>query len=125
MPGPDSHALARRHARDGIAVNAVSAGPLITSAVARIPGFNELLAIWQRISLLPWDPIADRQAVEEAVAFLLDSARRKITGQTLFVDGGASITGCTLLVTLSCTFDRNNLMSCCGSIRAVLSARYS
>lgn len=83
-------ALARRHGRDGIAVNAVSCGPLLTSAAQHIPGFEHLLKVWQRISPLPWDPEADKRAVAETVAFLLDGTRQRITGQTIFVDGGAS-----------------------------------
>ena len=83
-------ALARRHGRDGIAVNAVSCGPLLTSAAKHIPGFECLLDMWERISPLPWDPEGDKRAVAETVAFLLDGARRRITGQTVFVDGGAS-----------------------------------
>ncbi len=90
-------ALARRHGRDGIAVNAVSAGPLLTSAAARIPGFERLLDCWARHSPLPWDPLTDKQAVAEVVEFLLDGASRKITGQILVVDGGASIVGGELL----------------------------
>lgn len=92
-------ALARRHGRDGIAVNAVSAGPLQTSAAAHIPGFDRLLDVWRRVSPLPWDPVRDKQAVADAVAFLLDAAGCRITGQTLFVDGGASIVGGELLDT--------------------------
>ncbi len=90
-------ALARRHGRDGIAVNAVSSGPLLTSAAQHIPGFERLLEMWQRISPLPWDPQGDKRAVAETVAFLLNGASRRITGQTLFVDGGASIVNGDLL----------------------------
>lgn len=90
-------ALARRHGRDGVAVNAVSAGPLMTSAASRIPGFDRLLETWSRRSPLSWDPVADKQAVAETVVFLLDAARHKITGQIITVDGGAAIVGADLL----------------------------
>lgn len=86
-------ALARRHGRDGVRVNAVSAGPLDTSAAARIPGFDRLLEQWRNASPLPWDPVADKAAVADAVVFLLGPGSRKITGQVLTVDGGASIVG--------------------------------
>ncbi|MCF7838178.1 MAG: SDR family oxidoreductase [Candidatus Marinimicrobia bacterium] len=90
-------ALARRHGRDGLRVNALSAGPLSTKAASKIPGFGQLSQLWQDASPLPWDPHSDRRAVAEAAAFLVGPLARKITGQVLTVDGGASIMGGPLL----------------------------
>jgi len=90
-------ALARRHGRDGITVNAVSSGPLATTASSKIPGFDRLIRWWKETSPLPWDPVTDRSAVADAVVFLLSRKARRITGQVLTVDGGASIMGCDLL----------------------------
>lgn len=90
-------ALARRHGRDGIRVNAVSAGPLQSRAASKIPGFGQLSETWNRSSPLPWDTEADKRQVACAVAFLLGGGARKITGQVLYVDGGASIMGGELL----------------------------
>lgn len=84
-------ALARRHGRDLIRVNAVSAGPLHSKAASKIPGFGKLDRIWGTSSPLPWDTAADKLEVANAAAFLLGPLSRKITGQTLYVDGGASI----------------------------------
>ncbi|MCE9613548.1 MAG: SDR family oxidoreductase [Lentisphaerae bacterium] len=89
--------LARRHGRDNIRINAISAGPLATMAATKIPGFGEMANVWNQASPLVWDPVADKQAVAEAVVFLLGNYSRKITGQVLHVDGGASIIGGSLL----------------------------
>lgn len=95
-------ALARRHGRDGVRVNAVSAGPLFSKAASKIPGFGKLDKIWSASSPLEWDTHADKQEVANAVAFLLGTYSRKITGQVLRVDGGASIVAGELM-----EFERN------------------
>ncbi|MDA1044633.1 MAG: SDR family oxidoreductase, partial [Verrucomicrobia bacterium] len=84
-------ALARRHGRDLVRVNAVSAGPLATMAATKIPGFSEMANVWNTSSPLPWNPDEDRQAVADAVCYLVGPYSKKITGQVLKVDGGASI----------------------------------
>lgn len=86
-------ALARRHGRDLVRINAVSAGPLSTKAAGAIPGFGELAHTWKRSSPLPWDTIEDKQAVADAAVYLVGAHAKKITGQVLHVDGGASIVG--------------------------------
>ena len=86
-----TRALARRHGRDLVRVNAVSAGPLASKAASKIPGFGKLDQLWGAASPLPWDTVEDKAAVADAVAFLLGPMSRKTTGQILYVDGGASI----------------------------------
>lgn len=86
-------ALARRHGRDLIRVNAVSAGPLTTKAAKAIPHYTHLARTWRKTSPLPWDPYNDKQAVADAATFLLGPYSQKITGQVIHVDGGASSMG--------------------------------
>lgn len=86
-------ALARRHGRDLIRVNAVSAGPVATKAATSIPHFDMLASTWQKISPLPWNVYEEKTEVANAAVFLLGPLSKKITGQTLYVDGGASIIG--------------------------------
>ncbi len=90
-------ALAREYGREHVRVNAVSAGPLTTKAAKSIPHFAHLARTWKKISPLPWDTIRDKQEVANAVVFLLGEYAKKITGQTLYVDGGASAIGGELL----------------------------
>lgn len=90
-------ALARRHGRDLVRVNAVSAGPLTTKAAKAIPHFAHLSRTWRKVSPLPWDTVSDKTHVADAVLFLLGPHAAKITGQVLHVDGGASVIGGDLL----------------------------
>jgi len=90
-------ALARQYGRQLVRVNAISAGPLTTRAARAIPHYAHLARTWRKLSPLPWDPHADQRAVAHAAAFLLGPYAEKITGQVLYVDGGASIVGGSLL----------------------------
>ena len=89
--------LARRHGKEKIRVNAVSAGPVFTIAAKHIPGFETLGETWAKSSPLNWNPKEAQPEVAGAVAFLLGPYSKQITGQTLYVDGGASIIGGELL----------------------------
>ena len=89
--------LARRHGRDNLRINAVSAGPLATMAATKIPGFTTMIDVWNRASPITWDPTADKEAVANAVVYLVGEYSQKITGQVLYCDGGASIIGGELM----------------------------
>lgn len=49
------------------------------------------------MSPLPWDVVGDKQEVANAVLFMLGKYSKKITGQTIYVDGGANNVGGVLL----------------------------
>ncbi len=90
-------ALARRHGRQLLRINAVSAGPVETKAAKAIHGFSALEHLWADYSPIPWDPIGDKQEIANMTAFLLGDYAKKITGQVIHVDGGASIMGGRLM----------------------------
>ena len=89
--------LARRHGKDRIRVNAVSAGPLLTKAAGAIPGFEELGHTWERMAPIHWDPTNSVRDVADGVLYLLGNRSRKVTGQVLYVDGGANVMGGEML----------------------------
>ena len=92
-----TRALARRQGKNLIRVNAVSAGPVATMAGTKIPGFAQLAELWETSSPLPWDPVAAKEDVAGTVVYLLGQYSKMISGQTIFVDGGASSVGGFLL----------------------------
>lgn len=90
-------ALARQYGHQLVRVNAISAGPLLTKAAKAIPHHAHLARTWRKLSPLPWEVTEDQTEVANAAAFLLGNLSKKITGQILYVDGGASIVGGDLL----------------------------
>jgi enoyl-[acyl-carrier protein] reductase I len=90
-------ALAREYGREHVRVNAISAGPLATKAAKSIPHFAHLAKTWKKISPLPWDVVGDKKEVANTVVFMLGKYSKKITGQTIYVDGGAHAVGGALL----------------------------
>ncbi len=86
-----TRAMAVDHGRDGIRVNCVAPGPVYTPMVYS-RGMTEAARDRRRTASLlkiegtGWD-------IGHAVRFLLSEHARYITGQTLVVDGGASVSG--------------------------------
>jgi NAD(P)-dependent dehydrogenase (short-subunit alcohol dehydrogenase family) len=86
-----TRAMAVDHGRDGIRVNCVAPGPVYTPMVSS-RGMSEAAREGRRrasvlgIEGTGWD-------IGQAVRFLLSDHARYITGQTLVVDGGATLVG--------------------------------
>jgi glucose 1-dehydrogenase len=88
--------LALEWAPVGIRANSVAPGPILTPIVLKSrPGVSDeemqsLLAA--RVETMPMRVLGEPKDVAEAVTFLASPAAKFITGQTLAVDGGLSLT---------------------------------
>jgi enoyl-[acyl-carrier protein] reductase I len=74
-----------------IRVNAISAGPVKTLAAYGISGFSGILQVYR--DKAPLKRNIDAGEVADTALFLLSSASRGITGETLFVDAGYHVMG--------------------------------
>ncbi|RPI26227.1 MAG: enoyl-[acyl-carrier-protein] reductase FabI, partial [Actinobacteria bacterium] len=79
--------LARDLGKDGIRVNAVSAGPLATVAAKSIPGFELFDEVWGSRAPLGWDA-QNPEPVAKMIAVLLSDWAPATTGEVIHVDGG-------------------------------------
>ena len=73
-----------------INVNAVCGGFIDTDALKAFPNYQELLE--EVLRRTPFDRIGTAEEVADVVVFLCSDAARWITGQTIVVDGGYSLT---------------------------------
>ena len=83
--------LAEDLGREGIRVNAISAGPLKTLAAAGIKGMRSMLG--ENAARTPLRRNIDHAEVGQAALFLCSSMGSGITGETLHVDAGQNIMG--------------------------------
>ncbi len=81
--------FARELAERGVNVNAVSGGPVETSALDYFPGKDELIEQWKARS--PRGRIARPEEIAAVAVFLLSEDARWIQGQTVVVDGGMTL----------------------------------
>lgn len=78
--------LANDLGKEGIRVNAISAGPIRTLAAKGIGGFNDVLREIEEKS--PLRKITTQEEVGDTALFLASDLARGITGEILHVDGG-------------------------------------
>ena len=83
--------LAEDLGRDGIRVNAISAGPLKTLAAAGIKGMRTMLS--ENASKTPLRRNIEHEEVGKAALFLCSSLGSGVTGEILYVDAGQNIMG--------------------------------
>lgn len=83
--------LASELGRDGIRVNALSAGPLKTLAASAVGDFSQMVKLYETFS--PMRRNITHEEVGKAGAFLLSDHASGITGETLHVDCGYHIMG--------------------------------
>ena len=76
----------------GVRVNAISSGPLSTTAAGAIPDFETLSRRWSETAPLGWDT-GNATAVARSAVALLSTWMPATTGQTIHVDGGACVIG--------------------------------
>lgn len=83
--------LAYDFGKDGIRVNAISAGPIRTLAAAGVSGFKTMYRRFAEFA-----PMHENVTIEDvgnAAVFLCSDLSRRITGEVLFVDSGYNIVG--------------------------------
>src|SRR2546422_1663800 len=78
--------LARDLGPHGIRVNAVSAGPLKTTAAKGIPGFEQIADAWSARAPLGWDT-SDPMPVAQGMAFLLSVLAVGVKGDIVHMNG--------------------------------------
>jgi enoyl-[acyl-carrier protein] reductase I len=81
--------LAHDLGRDGIRVNAISAGPVKTLAAAGITGFRSMLA--ENAERTPLRRNIEQDDVARAALYLCSDLARNVTGEILHVDAGQNI----------------------------------
>lgn len=75
--------------KKNIRVNSISAGPIKTLASYGIKNFKKILNIYKKTS--PLCRLITTEEIGNAVSFLCSNLSSGITGQTIYVDGGFSI----------------------------------
>lgn len=83
--------LAEDVGKNGIRVNAISAGPIRTLSAKGVSGFNDINSVIEEKA--PLRKNVDQDQVGDATMFLISELSRGITGEVLHVDAGYNIIG--------------------------------
>lgn len=83
--------LAENLGKDGIRVNAISAGPIKTISAKGIKDFNSILTIVEEKA--PLHKNVTTEQVGNVATFLLSNMSDAITGQIIYADSGYNIMG--------------------------------
>lgn len=83
--------LAHDTGRDGIRINAVSAGPVNTLSARGVPGFLDMLSM--HADRAPLGRNVEASEIADAALFLLSDMSSGVTGEILHVDAGYNIMG--------------------------------
>ena len=83
--------LAENLGKDGVKVNAISAGPIKTLSAKGIKDFNSMLTIVEEKAPLHRNVTIEQ--VGDVVTFLLSKMSDSITGQVIYADSGYNIMG--------------------------------
>ncbi|QBK25824.1 enoyl-ACP reductase FabI [Ureibacillus thermophilus] len=83
--------LAADLGKEGIRVNAISAGAIRTLAAKGVPSFNEALHRYEETS--PLKRNTNKEEVGDMTVVMLSDLSRGITGETIYVDSGYHIMG--------------------------------
>jgi 3-oxoacyl-[acyl-carrier protein] reductase len=79
---------ALEYAREGITVNGVEPGYILTPAMEALGDENELK---EMAAMIPMGKLGDPEDIAHAMLYLASDAAAYVTGQTLVVDGGSTL----------------------------------
>ncbi len=82
--------LAAEWARDGVRVNAVAPGPILSSGLAEYPEAIQRRTL-DEVQVTPPSRLGTESEVSAAVTFLLSPAATYVSGETMKVDGATSV----------------------------------
>ncbi len=82
--------LAAEWARDGVRVNAVAPGPILSSGLAEYPEELQRRSL-EEVQVTPPSRLGTESEVSSAVTFLLSPAASYVSGETMKVDGATSV----------------------------------
>jgi citronellol/citronellal dehydrogenase len=82
--------LAAEWARDGVRVNAVAPGPILSSGLGKYPEKIQQRSL-DEVRITPPSRLGTESEVSCAVVFLLSPAAAYISGETMKVDGATSV----------------------------------